>query len=400
MSSPVDRADDPSGASFYAPASGRAARLADVSQAATDLAAMQGLDQRQGGEHEAPTPVAVDPLEAEAIRRLHARRSLDSDVPSAPPLRLRSRSRLATFARLGGIAIAAAIIALVVVGQIPMPDLLRPQATSRSIEPASTPPRPAAVRAAKRPDPVMIPRLIVRDLRGKQGEPAPLGVALEGRPDGVRVMLSGLAPGMTVSTGAAVDAAAWQVPAADLSNAWIIPPKEFVGRIEVTAELRLANNSVAQRQTIHLEWVGAAAAAPAAQQLEAAPQPEPARQQEAAHQPEPARQPEAARQPKAAPAHRQIDPEERAVLLQRGKDFIANGDLAAARVVLQRAAEAEDAEAALMLAATYDPAVLRKLGVIGFAPDVALARAWYEKAKALGSAEAPRRLEALASMAQ
>jgi TPR repeat protein len=66
-------------------------------------------------------------------------------------------------------------------------------------------------------------------------------------------------------------------------------------------------------------------------------------------------------------------------------------------VVLQRAAESKDAEAALMQVATYDPVVLRELKVYGFAADAAMARTWYEKAKEFGSAEAPRRLEILAS---
>ena len=42
----------------------------------------------------------------------------------------------------------------------------------------------------------------------------------------------------------------------------------------------------------------------------------------------------------------------------------------------------------LRLAATYDPAVLTGLKVQGVAPDVALARKWYEHARALGSPEA------------
>lgn len=88
------------------------------------------------------------------------------------------------------------------------------------------------------------------------------------------------------------------------------------------------------------------------------------------------------------------------MLVKRGKDFIASGDLAAARLVLQRAAESKDADAALSLAATYDPLVLRELKVYGFAADIAMARSWYEKAKEFGSTEAPRRLEILAGMAR
>ena len=97
------------------------------------------------------------------------------------------------------------------------------------------------------------------------------------------------------------------------------------------------------------------------------------------------------------PAQRKLDQEEIAILLKRGKDLIANGDLAAARLVLQRAANANDAEAALALGATYDPYVLRALKVYGFKADPDMARVWYEKARELGSAAAPRRLEMLAS---
>ncbi len=83
--------------------------------------------------------------------------------------------------------------------------------------------------------------------------------------------------------------------------------------------------------------------------------------------------------------------------MKRGEAFIAVGDLAAARLVLQRAAEGGDPRATMTLAGTYDPIVLEKLGVQGLASDIALARKWYERAKELGSQEALRRLEMLAS---
>ena len=95
-------------------------------------------------------------------------------------------------------------------------------------------------------------------------------------------------------------------------------------------------------------------------------------------------------------APRQVDQETIAVLLKRGKELLANGDVSAARITLKRAADANDAEAALALASTYDPFVLRELKVYGFPADAETARAWYEKAKDLGSAVAPRRLEILA----
>lgn len=99
-------------------------------------------------------------------------------------------------------------------------------------------------------------------------------------------------------------------------------------------------------------------------------------------------------------AIRRLDPNEIAASLRRADELIASGDLAAARLVLRRSANAGDARAAMTLAGTYDPAILEKLGVHGFVPDIAMARAWYEKAKKFGSAEAPRRLELLAGKRQ
>ena len=121
----------------------------------------------------------------------------------------------------------------------------------------------------------------------------------------------------------------------------------------------------------------------------------------------PAAAPVAAPPPAAVPeplipgdAIHRLDPNEIASSLKRADDLIANGDLAAARLVLRRAANAGDARAAMTLAGTYDPVILEKLGVHGFVPDIAMARVWYEKAKKFGSAEAPRRLELLASKRQ
>ncbi len=90
-----------------------------------------------------------------------------------------------------------------------------------------------------------------------------------------------------------------------------------------------------------------------------------------------------------------LAPDEIARLVKRGEDSLAQGDIAAARLILGRAAEAHDAQAALSFGATFDPAVLRQLHVIGFRPDIAQARAWYEKSAGYGSVEAAQRLAAL-----
>ena len=94
---------------------------------------------------------------------------------------------------------------------------------------------------------------------------------------------------------------------------------------------------------------------------------------------------------------RELDPESIKLLMQQGEQFVASGDLVAARLVYRRAAESGSAAAALALGATFDPVVLAKMGVRGMGADVEKARAWYEKAKEFGSPDAPRRLEMLAN---
>jgi hypothetical protein len=85
--------------------------------------------------------------------------------------------------------------------------------------------------------------------------------------------------------------------------------------------------------------------------------------------------------------------DEIASLLKRGHDLIAAGDVASGRLMLAHLAEAGDAEAAFVLAGTYDPAVLANLRVVGVQPDPAKARAWYMRAAEQGSLEAKQRLQ-------
>jgi TPR repeat protein len=85
-----------------------------------------------------------------------------------------------------------------------------------------------------------------------------------------------------------------------------------------------------------------------------------------------------------------------AAFLERAQELVSSGDIAAARVLLLRAAEARDPKAALALAATFDPIILQRTGAYGVVPDVPSARSWYEKAREFGSEEASRRLEMLA----
>lgn len=96
-----------------------------------------------------------------------------------------------------------------------------------------------------------------------------------------------------------------------------------------------------------------------------------------------------------SPSARRIDPDELAALLKRANGLLAIGDITAARLLLERAADAEAAEAALMLATTYDPLVVGTHDMRSITPDPASARLWYQKAAQLGSSDARRRLSQL-----
>jgi hypothetical protein len=95
-----------------------------------------------------------------------------------------------------------------------------------------------------------------------------------------------------------------------------------------------------------------------------------------------------------------LSADEIAARIGRSSDFLKNGDFAAARLLLRRAAESGSADAALMLGKTFDPLYLNELGAVGIQPDIEQCRLWYEKAAELGSAAAAQRLANLAKVGQ
>jgi TPR repeat protein len=82
-------------------------------------------------------------------------------------------------------------------------------------------------------------------------------------------------------------------------------------------------------------------------------------------------------------------------LVKKGDEQLAEGGIAQARLLYERAAEAGLALGAMSMAATYDPAELERLGVQGLQPDRATAAKWYERARELGATEAAQRLRRL-----
>lgn len=80
--------------------------------------------------------------------------------------------------------------------------------------------------------------------------------------------------------------------------------------------------------------------------------------------------------------------EQSARLIARGLALVEAGQLSTARMVFEQAGQSGSGQAALQAARLFDPAELAKRGIGSEAADVAKARHWYERAAALGIAEA------------
>jgi hypothetical protein len=312
--------------------------------------------------------------------RMRRRRAPDF-VPPPPPPAPQKRAGVSwavgTFALLVG---ASAFIAYQMSGRVPLLDSTAdtssavtrvaslfasaPPANSELVE--ETPPAaPAAAPPAPPPAPLAKAHLVVTGASADSPDRILLGIGVENASEGMNAVIGGLAPGTTLTSGRPWGSTGWILPAAELATAYLRPPAGFTGVMEYSVALQRPDNSVIDRQTMRLEWT-----APTAEQ----PQP-PAPQTEA----------------------RNLTPDEIASMLSRGERLLMEGDIASARLLLQRAADAQDARAAFALAGSYDPIELKRLGVYGAAPDLVKARDWYEKARQYGSREAPKRLELLAS---
>jgi TPR repeat protein len=92
-----------------------------------------------------------------------------------------------------------------------------------------------------------------------------------------------------------------------------------------------------------------------------------------------------------------LEREEAEKMLARGERDLADGNVAMARQFFLRTANIGHARGAMLLATTYDPRELTRLGVVGVQSNSVMARKWYERARELGAAEATERLARLAA---
>ena len=203
-------------------------------------------------------------------------------------------------------------------------------------------------------------KLVAENWRAFVNEPLLLEISIDSSTGYETVMLAGLALGAQLSAGARVSDASWQLPARDLKGVYVHAPKDFVGTMNAAIELLSRNKRLIESRAVRLEWI---------------PKP-------SASQPDNHGGSEAVGVRAMAP--------EAANLIERGRDLLRSGDVASARLLFRRLADAGIADAALALAATYDPRYLAEHNLIGVVGDAAKARDWYERASELGSIEAGR----------
>jgi hypothetical protein len=213
------------------------------------------------------------------------------------------------------------------------------------------------------------PRLVVENQKGFANEPLPLGISVKDGSSVETLTVAGLAEGIELSLGTPQGSTGWLVSARDLDKTFIGTRQDFVGVMDATVTLRSPLGERLDRQVIRFEWV----------------------QKKQEHL-MPTLGPSGLT-PRLPP----LDPVQIAGLVKLGRDLLKHGDVESARFLLKRAAIAGNAQAALELGLTFDGTVPAQSGVLGIGADVGQAREWYQRAIKLGSTEASRHLERLAS---
>jgi hypothetical protein len=218
-------------------------------------------------------------------------------------------------------------------------------------------------------------------------ERIPLGILVQGGNGDETVILKGFAAGTDLSLGTPLGGDGWILLARDLLRTFVEAPAQFLGIMRVTVTAHSADGLVVDRGTQELEWI--------ARTREREPPSTEASDRLSPIETSVRAVPIETSVATVVPDKPQIAVEQLDALTARGQELVRNGDIVSARLVLERAARAGHAQAALELGLSFDPEYLRQLRVIGLTPEVALARQWYERASSLGSSEAKQHLNRL-----
>lgn len=331
----------------------------------------------------------------DAAPRLRRRSRLDAEIVPEPPV-AEQRGIFPLLIRLSSALMFAAVVAYGMTMYASMQSSAPPERPADYQLAAASPNVQQTVVEAQSPP----PHLIVEDQQAFANEPLSLIVMVQHPQQNASLLLDGLAQGTKLSAGAPLSPSSWQVPYNQTQGLSLYAPKDFTGVMNTAVSLLGADKQMLDTQAVQLKWI--------ARETKPLPDPAPPPQQQQPQQPKPAvvataGDPAGAgltikpMNPGSAGALKMqtikpIDPNEAAMLMQRGRDFLGAGDISAARIAFSRLADAGIADAALALANTYDPAYLAARHVMGVQGDRATARTLYERAKALGSTEAAQTL--------
>lgn len=328
------------------------------------------------------------------------------------------------------------------------PETVAAATTSEVADPTPEPvdPVPVEKTAAVPPaaDPVPPPQLVEKKINGTAGAELKLGLPVPTGADAAEIRIEGLPPSARLSAGREVAPGEWSVAGNDLGTLSVKTPPEAFGAFEVTASLERETGEKHPMGHIWLvlasppapvtsptltsepgsqKAIAPAPETPVAPPVAVAPppaDPAPAEQAPPAEtaSAEPEEAPRAAVQPQDLPTAEQLavlppstsesaprglpsrpppklSTQEIQDLLTRGTKFFGEGNMAPARLLFRRAADAGEPLGLLLLGMTYDPVEYERRGVVGLSADEVQAMDYYEKARAAGVKDAVQRITAL-----
>lgn len=243
------------------------------------------------------------------------------------------------------------------------------------------------------PPAISVPATITADAASQ----APLAITItpaSAIPRNSFIRLRGLPSMAALSEGHSIAPGAWAVPLSALPSLKITLPAGTAGRSEFVVTLVGGDGAViaATKSTL----VITAARPVDRDEPRAAGAPASATILRAGTQPLLSPPPERSAGP--APRVPSMTPEDRdraTRLLRKGDEHLSEGNIAAARLFYERAADVGLAEAAMALAGTYDTSELSRLHALGITPNASEARRWYERARELGATGAADQLRRL-----
>jgi hypothetical protein len=224
----------------------------------------------------------------------------------------------------------------------------------------------ATIAFETKTEPERSSRLVAEDQRAIANEPMPLEVSVDNVVQNASLRLAGLAAGSHLTAGSQVSDSSWQLPLDHLKNVYLYAPTDFVGVMNSALDLLGPDKRLIDRREVRFEWLV---------------------KKESPREPN-----SSIRTANPAPVQ-SLNGDLASTLMRRGQDFLGTGDIAAARILFGRLADAGIADGAFAMAQTYDPRYLSLHKVIGVVGDEPKAHAFYQQAAQLGSVEAAHMIE-------